>query len=47
MADKPIVLNGKKLSEAQFSEEKKKLEKKKGVTVVQISENVYKTSIKG
>lgn len=42
-----IKLNEQKLTEAEFKEEKKKLEAKPGVRVIKISENVYRTEIRG
>ncbi len=45
--EKLIELNGKKLTLQAFQEEKEKLEKKKGITVVEISEGVFRTRIQG
>lgn len=45
--DSKIELNGKRLTESQFQEKKKKLEKKPGVKVVRVGENRYRTQIKG
>lgn len=43
--DKEIVLNGNKLTESQFIEKKEELEKQKGVKVVEVSTDEYKTRL--
>ena len=40
-----VTLNNKKLTESQFQEEKEKLEKQKGVKVVEVEQGKYKTRI--
>jgi hypothetical protein len=47
MSDKSILLDGKKLSEAEFLEKKKNLENKPGVKIIKVKENVYKTRLNG
>ncbi|NTW90994.1 MAG: hypothetical protein HGA35_03555 [Erysipelotrichaceae bacterium] len=45
MDEKEIVLNNKKVTETQFETEKQKLEENKGVKVVEVNKNEYKTRI--
>lgn len=40
-----VVLNGKKLTESQFAEKKTELEKQKGVQVVEVAKDEYKTRL--
>ena len=40
-----VVLNGKKLTESQFVEKKTELEKQKGVQVVEVAKDEYKTRL--
>ncbi len=47
MDDKKIVLNDEVLDEAEFKKKKGNLENKKGVDVIKIKENSYKSRIKG
>ena len=42
-----LTLNGKPISERALSEKKKELSEQKGVKLVKISENTYKTEIRG
>ena len=43
--EKEVELNGNKLTESQLVEQKEKLEEKKGVTVVEVATDVYKTRL--
>jgi hypothetical protein len=43
--EKEIVLNKKKLTEEQFQEEKEKLESNKGIKVVEVGKDEFKTRI--
>lgn len=45
MSDKKIVLNEKTLTEEEFEKEKKRLEENKGVKVVEIRKDEYKSRI--
>ena len=45
MENQEITLNNKKLNESQFQEEKEKLERMKGVKVVEVNKDTYKTRI--
>jgi len=45
MDEKEIILNKKKLTEAEFEQEKEKLEENKGVKVVEVNKNEFKTRI--
>jgi hypothetical protein len=40
-----IIFNGKELTEEEFEEEKKKLTEKKGVKLVEVTKNEYKTRL--
>lgn len=40
-----VVLNNKQLSESQFQEQKKELEKQKGVKVVEVGNGQFKTRL--
>ena len=42
-----VKLNEKEISQEEFKKKKEELEQKPGVKVVQVSENTYKTRIKG
>ena len=42
-----IILNEKHISEEDFEKRKKELEKKPGVKIVEIGNNIYKTRIQG
>lgn len=42
-----ITLNEKEVTKEEFEEKKEELESKKGVTVVKVKENTYKTRIQG
>lgn len=43
--DNEVTLNNQKLNESQFQQEKERLEKMKGVKVVEVNTNQYKTRI--
>lgn len=45
MNEETVKLNDKELTESQFTEKKEQLEKQKGVQVVRIQENEYKTRL--
>lgn len=47
MDEKQVTLNKSKLSESEFLKKKQELEKKPGVRVVKISEDTYKTELRG
>ncbi len=42
-----VILNERKISVAEFEKEKTALECKPGVTIVRISEGIYRTQIRG
>ncbi len=42
-----IILNGKEISKKEFEEKKKEIEEEKGVQLVEVQKNVYKTRILG
>lgn len=44
--EKKIILNGKELTEEEFLEEKKKAEEK-GIKLVEVSPNQYRTKLEG
>lgn len=44
---KNILLNREKLSEEEFEQKSKELEKKPGVRVVKVKEDTYKTELRG
>ncbi len=45
--EKTIKLNEQSMSKEEFENKKKELEEKPGVSVIKISENTYRTIIKG
>lgn len=45
--EKDVTLNDEKMTEDEFLEQKKMLENKKGVKIVKISEDKFKTRIQG
>lgn len=40
-----VVLNGNRLTESQFQEKKEELEKQKGVQVVEVAKDEFKTRL--
>ena len=45
MENEEIILNGNRLTESQFQEKKEEIEKQKGVTLVEVSNNEYRTRL--
>lgn len=45
--EKKVTLNEKTMTQTEFDQKKEELEKKPGVTVVQVNEDTFKSRIKG
>lgn len=46
-AERKVVLNEREYSWEKFLQEKARIEQKKGVTVIEVSPNTFKTRING
>lgn len=47
MDDGKVILNGKVITNEEFEEKKKEVKKQKGVKIVEVSNNIYKTRLQG
>lgn len=45
MEEKEVTLNGNKLTESEFKEEKEKVEEQKGVKVIETEPGTFKTRL--
>lgn len=45
MEEEKIIFNGKEITLQEFEEEKKKLETSKGIKLIEVTKNEYKTRL--
>lgn len=45
MEESNVVLNGKKITESQLNEKKEEIKKEKGIDIVEVSKDVYRTRL--